>query len=115
MSNERGRIIAGAAPEDLPLWTALEDVTDPEFPLSVVDMGLIYGLCRDGDAVRVQLTFTAMGCPCMDFIVDDIRARLRREPGVGAVQIEIVWDPPWTKNRLTENGKERLRRIGVAV
>ena len=109
------RARANAAPEELPLWSALEDVTDPEFPLSVVDMGLIYGLRREGEKARVQLTFTAMGCPCMDFILDDIRARLLRESGIGAVEIEIVWDPPWTKNRLTEKGKERLRRCGVAV
>ena len=104
-----------ARPEELPLWTALEDVTDPEFPLSVVDMGLIYGLRREGETARVQLTFTAMGCPCMDFIVQDIRERLLKEPGIGEVQMEIVWDPPWTKSRLTEKGKERLRRVGVAL
>ncbi len=106
---------ANAAVEDLPLWSALEDVTDPEFPLSVVDMGLIYGLRRAGDSARVQLTFTAMGCPCMDFIIEDIRARLLREPDIRAVEIEIVWDPPWTKNRLTEKGRERLRRVGVTI
>lgn len=106
---------AAALPADLPLWAALDDVADPEFPISVVDMGLIYGLRCDGGAVFVMLTFTAMGCPCMDFIVEDIRARLLREPGVDSVQIEIVWDPPWTRNRLTEKGKERLRRFGVAI
>jgi metal-sulfur cluster biosynthetic enzyme len=106
---------ANAAPEALPLWSALEDVTDPEFPLSVVDMGLIYGLQREGDHARVQLTFTALGCPCMDFIITDIRARLLREPDIRVVEIEIVWDPPWTKNRLTEKGRERLRRVGVTL
>ena len=106
---------ANAAAEDAPLWSALEDVTDPEFPLSVVDMGLIYGLRREGETAHVQLTFTAMGCPCMDFIISDIRARLLREPEIRAVNIEIVWDPPWTRNRLTEKGKERLRRVGVAI
>jgi metal-sulfur cluster biosynthetic enzyme len=106
---------ANAAPEALSLWAALEDVTDPEFPLSVVDMGLIYGLRRAGDSACVQLTFTAMGCPCMDFIIEDIRARLLREPDIHAVEIEIVWDPPWTKNRLTEKGRERLRRVGVTI
>jgi metal-sulfur cluster biosynthetic enzyme len=106
---------ANAAAEDEPLWSALEDVTDPEFPLSVVDMGLIYGLRREGETAHVQLTFTAMGCPCMDFIIGDIRARLLREPEIRAVNIEIVWDPPWTRNRLTEKGKERLRRVGVAI
>jgi metal-sulfur cluster biosynthetic enzyme len=106
---------ANAAPAAVPLWSALEDVTDPELPVSVVDMGLIYGLRRTGDSACVQLTFTAMGCPCMDFIVEDIRARLLREPGIRAVEIEIVWDPPWTRNRLTEKGRERLRRVGVTV
>jgi metal-sulfur cluster biosynthetic enzyme len=51
----------------------------------------------------------------MDFIISDIRARLLREPEIRAVNIEIVWDPPWTRNRLTEKGKERLRRVGVAI
>ncbi|MGH2521073.1 MAG: metal-sulfur cluster assembly factor [Anaerolineales bacterium] len=100
---------------DPQLLAALHDVTDPEFPVSVVDMGLIYGLRREGDAAHVQLTFTAMGCPCMDFIIHDLRARLLREPGIRRVEIEIVWDPPWTKNRLTEKGRERLRRVGVAI
>ncbi len=100
---------------DPQLLIALHDVTDPEFPLSVVDMGLIYGLRREGQTARVQLTFTAMGCPCMDFIIGDIRARLLKEAGIRAVEIEIVWDPPWTKNRLTEKGRERLRRVGVTI
>lgn len=113
--NQSHRARAQATPDEELLWTALEDVTDPEFPLSVVDMGLIYGLRREGGTARVQLTLTAMGCPCMDFIVGDIRARLLREPGIDEVQIEIVWDPPWTKSRLTEKGKERLRRVGVVV
>lgn len=102
-------------PETQSLWTALQDVTDPEFPVSVVDMGLIYGLRREGETAWVRLTFTAMGCPCMDFIVQDIRARLLKEPGISAVQMEVVWDPPWTKNRLTDKGRERLRRLGMVV
>ncbi len=109
----RARDLAG--PDERPLWAALEEVTDPEFPVSVVDMGLIYGLRREAAAVRVELTFTAMGCPCMDFIVHDIRARLLREPDVEQVEIAIVWDPPWTKSRLTEKGRERLRRVGVVA
>jgi metal-sulfur cluster biosynthetic enzyme len=102
-------------PETQSLWTALEDVTDPEFPVSVVDMGLIYDLQREGETVCVRITFTAMGCPCMDFIVHDIRARLLQESDVSTVQIEIAWDPPWTKNRLTEKGRERLQRLGMVV
>lgn len=97
------------------LWQALEDVHDPEFPMSVVDMGLIYGLeWRDG-TVHVQLTFTAMGCPAMDFIIDDIQERLLREDDVENVEIEIVWDPPWTKERLSEKGRMLLQTWGVTV
>jgi len=103
------------APETQSLWRALQEVTDPEFPVSVVDMGLIYGLRREGETACVSLTFTAMGCPAMEFIIQDIRARLLKEPDISAVQMEIVWDPPWTKSRLTELGRERLRRLGMVV
>ncbi len=97
------------------LWAALEEVHDPEFPVSVVDLGLIYGIRREGERVEVEVTFTAMGCPAMDMILDDIRERLLREPGVEQVEIEIVWDPPWTKSRLSERARELMRRWGVAV
>ncbi len=101
--------------EDQGLWRALCEVNDPEFPISVVDMGLIRHITREGDRVRVDLTFTAMGCPAMEMILEDVRERLLREPGVREVQIEIVWDPPWTKERLSEAGKARLRQMGIGV
>jgi metal-sulfur cluster biosynthetic enzyme len=94
------------------LWDALREVTDPELPISVVDMGLIVALTEQDGIVEIKLTFTAMGCPAMDFIMDDIRARLLQEPGVREVRIEIVWEPVWTKARLTEEG---LRTWGVSA
>ncbi len=97
------------------LWRALGEVNDPEFPISVVDMGLIRQMTREGDTVRVDLTFTAMGCPAMDMILDDVRERVLHEPGVRKVQIEIIWDPPWTKERMSEAGKARLRAMGIGV
>ncbi len=97
------------------LWDALRDVMDPEIPISVVDMGLIVDLTQHEDIVEVKLTFTAMGCPAMDFIMDDIRARLLQEPGVREVRIEIVWDPVWTKARLSEEGIEIMRTWGVSA
>jgi phenylacetate-CoA oxygenase PaaJ subunit len=101
--------------DDERLWRALGEVNDPEFPISVVDMGLIQKITREGDCVRVDLTFTAMGCPAMEMILDDVRERLLKEPGVREVQIEIVWDPPWTRERLSEVGKTRLRQMGIGV
>ena len=97
------------------LWDALRDVTDPEIPISVVDMGLILALSRKGGAVSIQLTFTAMGCPATEFIMDDIRERLLREPGVETVEIEVVWDPVWTKARLSEDGIEIMRTWGISA
>ncbi len=97
------------------LWDALRDVTDPEIPISVVDMGLIVDLKQHKGIVNIKLTFTAMGCPAMDFIMDDIRARLLREPGVEEVHIEIVWHPVWTKARLSEEGIEIMRTWGVSA
>ncbi len=97
------------------LWDALRDVMDPEIPISVVDMGLIVDLTHHGGIVDIKLTFTAMGCPAMDFIMDDIRERLLREPGVRQVNIEIVWDPVWTKARLSEEGIEIMRTWGISA
>jgi metal-sulfur cluster biosynthetic enzyme len=97
------------------LWDALRDVTDPEIPISVVDMGLIVDLAQHGSTVSVKLTFTAMGCPATEFIMDDIRARLLREPGVEDARIEVVWDPVWTKARLSEEGIEIMRSWGISA
>jgi metal-sulfur cluster biosynthetic enzyme len=97
------------------LWDALRDVTDPEIPISVVDMGLIVDIQQHEGIVDLKLTFTAMGCPAMDFIMDDIRERLLREPGVQEVNIEIVWDPVWTKNRLSEEGIDIMRSWGISA
>lgn len=98
-------------------WRALYEVADPEFPISVVDLGLIYGVEADPGLgrVTVSLTFTATACPCTDFITWDVRERLEREPGVEQVAVEVVWDPPWTVERITERGRRILNRAGVAV
>jgi phenylacetate-CoA oxygenase PaaJ subunit len=104
-------LVAGATTS---LWNALKEVRDPELPVSLVDLGLIYGIRRDGTTVHVDLTFTATACPCMDFIREDLRDRLMAEPDVEAVEINVVWDPPWTVERMTPEGREALRRCGVA-
>jgi metal-sulfur cluster biosynthetic enzyme len=99
------------------LWRALQEVEDPEIPISVVGMGLIVSLAyREQErAVDLELTFTAMGCPAMDFIQDDIRERLLAEPDVDAVRIEVVWDPVWTRSRIREDARERMRSLGIVA
>jgi metal-sulfur cluster biosynthetic enzyme len=99
------------------LWRALQEVEDPEIPVSVVGMGLIVSLAyrEEARAVDLELTFTAMGCPAMDFIQDDIRERLLAEPDVDAVRIEVVWDPVWTRSRIREDARERMRSLGIVA
>jgi metal-sulfur cluster biosynthetic enzyme len=99
------------------LWTALRDVEDPEIPISVVGMGLIVSIAyRAAErAVDLELTFTAMGCPAMDFIEDDIRERLLQEPDVDEVRIEVVWDPVWTRSRIREDARARMRSLGIVA
>ena len=99
------------------LWSALREVEDPEIPISVVGMGLIVSLVYlpETCTADVQITYTAMGCPAMDFIEDDIREALLADPDVDAVDLEVVWDPVWTKSRIREESRATMRRLGVVV
>jgi metal-sulfur cluster biosynthetic enzyme len=97
------------------LWIALQDVEDPEIPISVVGMGLIVAIAFSDGVVDLKLTYTAMGCPAMDFIQDDIRERLLQEPEVETVEIEVVWDPVWTRSMIREDARATMRRLGIVA
>jgi len=97
------------------LWAALAEVQDPEMPINLVDLGVIYRVAEQDGLVEVDLTFTAMGCPASDFILEDVRERLLREDGVREVRINVVWNPPWTVARVTEAGRDALESWGLAV
>ena len=106
-----------AAPAD-PLagvWDALGEVLDPEIPISLVELGLVYGVDYDQGAVRVDITFTATACPCMEFIREDITDRLEQEPWIREVSIVEVWSPPWTTQRISPEGRRKLRTLGVSA
>jgi metal-sulfur cluster biosynthetic enzyme len=97
------------------IWDALREVEDPELPISLVDMGLIIGVRREDTHITIVLTYTMMGCPAMDMIESDIRARLGAIAGTLSIDIEVVWDPVWTKARLTSEGRQALLLSGVSV
>jgi len=97
------------------LLAALAEIQDPEMPVNLVDLGLVYGVEEEAGRVTVDLTFTAMGCPAADFILSDVRERLLSEPGVREVDVRIVWDPPWTASRMTQAGREALQDWGLSV
>lgn len=87
---------------------ALHDVIDPELGVNVVDLGLIYGTEIDGRHVHVLMTLTTPGCPMSGTITRDAERRLERVDGVRTVHVELVWDPPWRPDRMTEEGKRQL-------
>jgi len=97
------------------IWQALRDVEDPEIPVSLVDMGLIVSVGYEDRTAKLTITYTAMGCPAMDMIQDDIRRRLMREPGIDRVDIAVTWDPAWTRKRLSEDAKTAMRGLRIVA
>jgi metal-sulfur cluster biosynthetic enzyme len=99
------------------LWEALRHVEDPEIPVSVVGMGLIVSLAYRAQerTADLRITYTSMGCPAMEFIEEDIRDALLCDPDVDVVNIEVVWDPVWTKARLRDDARLKMRSLGIAV
>jgi metal-sulfur cluster biosynthetic enzyme len=99
------------------IWEALRHVEDPEIPVSLVGMGLIVSVTYrpEGRVAELEITFTAMGCPATEFIEDDIREALLRDAEIDAVDIEVVWDPVWTKDRIRADARQAMRRLGIAV
>jgi metal-sulfur cluster biosynthetic enzyme len=91
---------------------ALRDVLDPEYPVSIVDLGLVRGVSVDGTTAHVEITYTSLGCPCTELIQDDIRDRLLLVEGVEQVEIEEVFEP-WTRRDISATGLKVLRETGV--
>lgn len=88
---------------------ALKDVIDPELGVNVVDLGLIYEVAIDGSDVRITMTLTTPGCPLHESIAEAVDEVVRLMiPGVGAVAVDLVWDPPWTPDRISEQGRWEL-------
>ena len=101
------------SPTDARVWEALQGVTDPEYPLSIVDLGMVYGVRVRGGAVAVDMTFTSIGCPAIDMLVHDVREAVTAVPDVTGVTVDVVWDPPWTKDRISARGRRVLAMYGV--
>ncbi len=92
---------------------SLKQCMDPEVPISIVDMGLVYGIdVTDGNDVNISMTMTTKGCPLHETLVSDVTRFAKKVPGVNNVNVEIVWDPPWTMDMLTAEARETLRGMG---
>ena len=98
------------SPEEI--HAALREVDDPEYPISIVDMGLVRGVELRGRRAHVQLTYTSLGCPCQDLIKADVRDRLLALDGVDEVEIEECFEE-WRREHMSRRGVRKLRELGV--
>ncbi len=97
-----------SGPEALraPVLAALTRVVDPEVAMSIVDVGLIYGVTATDDTLRVELTMTSPACPMSDMVLDDVEQELNRElPDHYAVEVCLVWEPPWDASRMSAQAR----------
>jgi len=87
----------------------LKTVYDPEIPVDIYALGLIYGVdIKEGGEVVITMTLTAPNCPAADFIVEDVRMKIESIEGVGKVDVNIVFEPEWNKDRMSEEAKLEL-------
>ena len=115
-TKEQGASNHSGPPEMEALWAVLKKVFDPEIPVNIVDLGLVYSLeiekeNEENYAVAMQMTLTAPGCGMGPAIAEDAQQQLESVPGVRSAQVDIVWDPPWNQEMITEEGKMILGLI----
>ncbi len=92
---------------------SLKQCMDPEVPINIVDMGLIYGIdITDGNDVNIKMTMTTQGCPLHDTLVQDVTRYAKKVPGVNNVKVDVVWDPPWTIEKMSDEAKAMLKNTG---
>lgn len=95
-------------PTEEQIYEILGDIYDPEIPIDIVNLGLIYGVNVEDSKVNVNMTMTSPGCPAAQQIVTEARLLIEDLPDVEEANIEIVWDPPWTPEMMSEAAKESL-------
>jgi metal-sulfur cluster biosynthetic enzyme len=92
-------------PSENELLEALRQVEDPELGMDIVDLGLLYDVAIEGENVKITYSLTSMGCPAGPLIAQDIDRAVHEVPGVGDVELELTFDPPWTPDRMSDDAK----------
>ena len=87
------------------LWETLRQVVDPEIGCNIVDLGLVYDVSIENGKVLVKMTLTARGCPMHESLIGGVKNAFQAVPGVAETEVELVWDPPWTPEMMTEFGR----------
>lgn len=94
---------------------ALKTVQDPEIPINIVDLGLIYDVEIDDGEVHVDMTLTTMGCPIADYFLQEAKEAVESIEAVEEANVELVWEPPWSPEKATEDGKAQLQSLGISI
>jgi len=93
---------------------SLKQCMDPEIPINIVDMGLIYGIdVSDNNDVKIKMTMTTQGCPLHETLVSDVTRYAKKVSGVNNVKVDIVWDPPWSIDKMSDEAKSLLKNMGT--
>lgn len=105
--------VVAAPPDEEAIREALKDCYDPEIPINMVDLGLLYGVqVSDGGHVLVEMTLTAVGCPEAENMVVQVRQRVEEIPGVQSCHVVLVWNPTWNPEMMSEDGRVMMRILG---
>ncbi|MEO0508728.1 MAG: iron-sulfur cluster assembly protein [Verrucomicrobiota bacterium] len=113
-AKDRDRAVSDAPFSEELVWEAMKNCFDPEIPVNIVDLGLIYDLqvvepdAEGMHAIYVKMTLTAQGCGMGPVIADDAKQQIEALPTVSGAQVDIVWDPPWTPHMISEEGRQKL-------
>ena len=95
---------------------SLKQCMDPEVPLNIVEMGLIYGIdVAENNDVNIKMTMTTQGCPLHETLVQDATRYVKKVPGVNNVNVDIVWDPPWSMDKMSEEAKIKMKNMGSGL
>ena len=95
---------------------SLKQCMDPEVPLNIVEMGLIYGIdVAENNDVNIKMTMTTQGCPLHETLVQDATRYVKKVPGVNNVNVDIVWDPPWSMDKMSEEAKIKIKNMGAGM
>ena len=97
------------------VWDALYGIEDPEMPISIVDLGLIYGVSVTDGHATVDMTLTYTGCPARKMLTEEVENTVREVESVETAEVRLVWSPTWSLELVTEQGREDLREFGLSV
>lgn len=116
LTNPSTEPVAEGLPSQAQILEALKVVKDPEIPVNVVDLGLIYGVdVTPAGNVEITMTLTSVGCPVQDLIRADAEMAVMRLDGINQVEVEFVWSPPWAPDKMSDDGKRQMRMFGFNV